>query len=343
MNIAVLVGTAFEKSAELERAISAINQVQNQYQLSFSTAAWIKDQTKNKVVDYDLVFKEKEKRLKEQPAIIVTQNPLKYDWAAYDKPNFYISTTAGRYTRYQAPPLKILLMHFIAGILGNLECHMTEEVSDSMIHQGAPIGCISDLCEEEDDYLISMRRAHICRKCKKIYAASGLSKNGLVAIEKILVYVKEEALKYDRKIPYDAFVSYSHKDKDFVNIVANLLESKRFKVWYDDFSILPGETIIEKLAQGVRSSRCFMVVLSPDAVKSKWCKSELAMAIDLALGANSKWKVKILPVLYKKCRVPIYLRPYKYADLQDSNFQKGIDEVWAALRIQKNTVKKKKV
>ncbi len=233
-------------------------------------------------------------------------------------------------------------MYFLAGILGTFDSRLTEEINDSTIHQGRPIGCISDLCEEEEDFFISMKKARICRQCKRIYEKNGLSKEGMAAIEKVLRYVKEQAGKYDKRVPYDVFISYSHKDKQFVAAMTDLLENKRFKVWYDDFSILPGDSIIEKLARGIESSRCFIVVLSPDSVRSRWCKSELLMAINLALSAKSKRKVKLLPVLYKNCRIPLYLRPYKYADLQEKNFQKGMNEIWATLRIHKGAKSKLK-
>jgi hypothetical protein len=333
MELMVLVGTSFGQLVEIQRAVETINQVQTRYRLSIGMEAWIKDGKENKIIDYDLLLKEKEKRYRQQPVIIVTENPLKFGWTAYDRPNMYIFTTDGHGTRYQKPPLKIFLMYFVAGILGTFDSRITEEVNDSTMHQGRPIGCISDLCEEEEDFFISMKKAHICRQCKRIYEENGLSKEGMVAIQKVLAYVKEQASKYDRRIPYDVFISYSHKDKQFVAALTDLLESKRLKVWYDDFSILPGDSIIEKLARGIENSKCFVVVLSPDFVRSGWCKSELSMAINLALGTKSKRRVKLLPVLYKKCNIPLYLRPYKYADLQTENFQKGFSEILDTLRV----------
>jgi len=266
-----------------------------------------------------------------RPAVIISKSPLKHGWMADYRLGMYIVTVGGGRNHYKDPPLKTSLMYFIAISLGTFECQMTEqELEDSPIHEGRPIGCISDLCEKDGDLVISMKAAHVCRRCKQDYIKRGLSRTGLNAIGRILRQVKQDALKYDKKIPYDIFISYSHEDKRFVRRFVDLLEERRYKVWYDDISLLPGESIVEKLSKGIAGSRCFIVILSPACVKSGWCKHELAVALDDVFGRRRK--LKVLPVLYKECRIPRYLRPYKYADLREGRSNKGMNDVWAALQ-----------
>jgi len=331
MEISVLVGSGFEDLGQLERAVSVVNEVQSHYSVSLAKVRWIRDNVNS--VDCDKLFVKKEEEFGKQPAVIFTKSPLKHGWTADYRAGMYIVTVAGGRNHYKDPPLKTLLMYFIATSLGTFECQMTEQdLESSPVHEGRPIGCISDLCEKDGDLLISMKAARVCRRCRQDYISRGLSRSGLIAIGTILKRVKQETLKYDKKIPYDVFISYSHEDKRFVQRFVDSLEERGYRVWYDDLSLLPGESIVEKLSKGIAKSRCFIVVLSPACVKSGWCKHELAVALGHAFRRTTQKRLKVLPVLHKECRIPSYLEPFKYADLRRSRFDKGMNDVWAALR-----------
>src|SRR5260370_40181030 len=57
------------------------------------------------------------------------------------------------------------------------------------------------------------------------------------------------------------------------------------------------------------------VVLSPDAVASSWVQNELEQAMS---GQLARDRVKVLPIYYRPCDIPGFLRGKLYADFTDS-------------------------
>ncbi len=109
------------------------------------------------------------------------------------------------------------------------------------------------------------------------------------------------------------FLSHSSKDKQFVARLANDLRLHQIEVWYDDWELSWGDSILEKIQKGITESEFIVVILSPDSVNSKWVKEELNAALIIELERQS---VFILPILYKDCEIPAFLRDKKYIDFR---------------------------
>ena len=84
----------------------------------------------------------------------------------------------------------------------------------------------------------------------------------------------------DNDFQFDAFVSYSSEDSDFVHRqLVEELETRaglRLNVHNRDF--IPGRPIPGNIVDAVRNSRRTLVVLSRDFVRSDWCHYEMQMA-----------------------------------------------------------------
>ncbi|MDZ7291957.1 MAG: toll/interleukin-1 receptor domain-containing protein [candidate division KSB1 bacterium] len=78
---------------------------------------------------------------------------------------------------------------------------------------------------------------------------------------------------------YDIFVSYNHKHRDWVRSFVEALEKHHLKVWFDEKAILPGESFVEKLEEGIRNSNAVVYIVTPEAVHSKWALIELGAAL----------------------------------------------------------------
>jgi len=65
------------------------------------------------------------------------------------------------------------------------------------------------------------------------------------------------------------FISYSSKDKDFVDNLAIRLVKDRIKVWVDRWEINVGDSLIEKIQTALTESSFLIVVLSKDSVQSE--------------------------------------------------------------------------
>ncbi len=62
---------------------------------------------------------------------------------------------------------------------------------------------------------------------------------------------------------YDAFISHASEDKEeFVRPLAEHLNRNGLKVWYDEFTLKPGDSIRRSIDFGIKSSRYAIVVLS---------------------------------------------------------------------------------
>jgi hypothetical protein len=91
------------------------------------------------------------------------------------------------------------------------------------------------------------------------------------------------------------YVSYSHKDEDFVDRWADFME------------------------EGLRTSQALVVVLSKASVVSEWVSSEFT---SFALHEDTSHK-RIVPVLMEDCQIPSFLADRFYADFRES-FERGL-------------------
>ena len=108
--------------------------------------------------------------------------------------------------------------------------------------------------------------------------------------------VTEDELDSDKV--YDAFVSYSHKDDDFVenNILRRLEEGPRgYKLCVHTRDWLAGEWIPEQIAYSVENSRRTIVILTPNFIESIWGRMEFRVAHQQAL---SDGRLRVVIVIY---------------------------------------------
>ncbi len=75
---------------------------------------------------------------------------------------------------------------------------------------------------------------------------------------------------------HDVFISHASEDKDeIVRPLANALISKGLEVWYDEFTLRIGDSLRQKIDQGLASSRVGLVVLSTSFIAKGWTNYEL--------------------------------------------------------------------
>ncbi len=82
---------------------------------------------------------------------------------------------------------------------------------------------------------------------------------------------------YNGSEPY-VFVSYSHKDAEYVFVDIASLRDRGFRIWYDE-GIDPGNEWTEAVATALKLCAFFVVYLSPNAVKSRNVRNEINLAL----------------------------------------------------------------
>jgi hypothetical protein len=107
----------------------------------------------------------------------------------------------------------------------------------------------------------------------------------------------------------DVFLSYSHKDTDFVRDLVKPLEAEGFSVWWDH-TIPPGKTWDEVIARGIREAKACIIVWSANSVGSDWVKEEATIA---------KEGGKYLPIQLGVDQPPMGFRRIQAADLSRWN------------------------
>ena len=133
---------------------------------------------------------------------------------------------------------------------------------------------------------------------------------------------------------YDCFISYFSGDGDFVDRLERDLHLRELHLWRDRNEIEIGDRISGRIQEGLLQSYCFVIILSPEALKSPYVQEELTAAYEQRISGD----IKIHPVLYKDCDIPPFLAGYAYADFRDEGkYDEKIRVLAQAIR---NTVKR---
>ena len=87
------------------------------------------------------------------------------------------------------------------------------------------------------------------------------------------------------------FISYSSSKKDWVHQFVDQLTKAGLRVWIDEREIALGDSLTDKLAEGMQASDYLILVVSPDSLPSTWFNFELGAS----LGSGKK----VIPIVDK--------------------------------------------
>jgi hypothetical protein len=103
------------------------------------------------------------------------------------------------------------------------------------------------------------------------------------------------------------------------------------KVWLDEQNILVGDSIPEKIAQGLAESDFFLIVVSENSVNSPWVKRELNSAI---VHEIERRKVIVLPIKLDGAKMPDTINDKLYADFSKS-YEDGLEKMIRSIKARK--------
>jgi len=129
------------------------------------------------------------------------------------------------------------------------------------------------------------------------------------------------------------FISHNWKDKALARKIASSLNQYGIETWIDEAEIKIGDSLIEKIRDGLNKVDYVIALVSPHSVESEWVKKEL----DIAMNSEIEGKrVVVLPILAGKCDLPGFLKGKLYADMSATKlFVNGISQLLSRFEIEK--------
>ncbi|MFC7333772.1 toll/interleukin-1 receptor domain-containing protein [Rhodocista pekingensis] len=121
------------------------------------------------------------------------------------------------------------------------------------------------------------------------------------------------------------FLSHNHNDKPLVEAVALRLAAifGQDQVFYDSWSIRPGDGIIDRMNKGLESPEFVFFFVSANSLASGMVKLEWQNAL---YGA-SKGKIQIVPVRVDGSEMPPVLKQTLYIDMHTIGLEAAISQI----------------
>ena len=77
------------------------------------------------------------------------------------------------------------------------------------------------------------------------------------------------------------FISYSRKDKDFVEEIARNIVTHGFRIFLDTSNIDPGDNFVTKISTELRRATAVLPIITKQYSKSRWAQAELYQALTM--------------------------------------------------------------
>jgi len=122
-----------------------------------------------------------------------------------------------------------------------------------------------------------------------------------------------------------AFLSHDSRDKDEVaRPLVRELDRLLCPVWYDEYSLRVGDSLVESIDRGIRNSPKCILLLSPSFLANPgWTKAEFTAI----MNRHSREGLVILPVWHRVSREDVYAYSTFLVDIVALNTAPGIDFV----------------
>ncbi len=126
----------------------------------------------------------------------------------------------------------------------------------------------------------------------------------------------------------NVFISHRGSDAQQAEQLAIEIRIAGHKVWLDAWKIDLGDSIIERINEGLEGATYVVVCYSSSGVTAPWMSREWMSALARQLNGYS---VKLLPVVLTGGVPPAILADVKYANLV-KDWQRGVSQLLQAIR-----------
>lgn len=138
--------------------------------------------------------------------------------------------------------------------------------------------------------------------------------------------------RIEGRSPNRIFLSHANQDAGFAQQLADDLRRHDYDVWMAPYSIEPGEKWVEAIERGLETSGIFLLVMTPNAAKSKWVKDESNYAIEL----ENQGEVRFITLDVAEGKMPPMWRLRQHISFRQ-DYDEGLRKLLSALRPVKST------
>lgn len=107
------------------------------------------------------------------------------------------------------------------------------------------------------------------------------------------------------------FISHASKDTDSVKKIIPYLNARGVSVWFDELSISFGDSITDKIQEGIVESNMAVFWVTKAFIDSNWCRQEMKSFIKKMVESNAILLCVLADDVQKDC-LPEFLQDRKY-------------------------------
>lgn len=123
------------------------------------------------------------------------------------------------------------------------------------------------------------------------------------------------------------FIIYAQADRDQAERLARELVDKGQEVWWDQWEVAAGDSLISKIfTEGLGKASAFVILLSAASIRSKWVQEEL----NTATIRRIEDLTRVIPALVGDVSIPMPLRTLRWVDLR-KDFEGGTRQILNAI------------
>lgn len=121
------------------------------------------------------------------------------------------------------------------------------------------------------------------------------------------------------------FISHNKADKLEGRLLATSLVQQGVGVWFDEWDILPGDSIVGGIEEGLSEADVFVLVWSSNASKSEWVGTELQAYLVRRVNDQT---LRIVPIMLDETPLPVLVADYRGFEATD---QLPLEEIAARI------------
>jgi|SRR6185312_2927154 len=122
-----------------------------------------------------------------------------------------------------------------------------------------------------------------------------------------------------------AFISHNSLDKEVAREIALFLAIEGVGVWFDDWNIAAGESIVRAVNSALERCTHFILIWSANAARSPWVGQEAEAIVKRGIETGTP---RIIPVMLDTSPLPPLVSPIKHIRFQGGTEQ----DRWAIVR-----------